>query len=195
MNYMKKIRKVIVFEGVDGAGKSTQARLLYFALKKRNVRVGLYHFPSEGVIGKFIRELLENKKFDNLDSKSKALLTAADFYSQYSENDNNSEVVIFDRYIYSSYVSNDTLDKEWIKTIHKYAPNPDFIFFIDGDPNSIKKRKNIDSEAKNEGRQKVFSQRYKKVFKDIPNITIDSEKDIDTIHQEILENITQKLNL
>jgi len=32
---MKKNKKIIVLEGIDGVGKSTQARLLYFALKKR----------------------------------------------------------------------------------------------------------------------------------------------------------------
>ena len=76
---MKNKRKVIVFEGVDGVGKSTQARLLYFALRKKGVRVALYHFPSSGIIGKFVRELLDNKRFDSLDIKTRALLTAADF--------------------------------------------------------------------------------------------------------------------
>lgn len=191
---MKKNKKVIVFEGVDGVGKSTQARLLYFSLKKRGIEVELYHFPSEGVIGKFIRELLENKKFDNLNLKSKALLTAADFYSQYPE-DIKAKVIIFDRYIYSSYVSNDTLDKDWIKMLHKFAPDPDIIFFLDGEPSLIKKRKNIDFGAENLKRQKIFSKRYRKVFEGIPNITIDSEKKIETIHEEILENITKILSI
>ena len=192
---MKKHKKVAVFEGIDGSGKSTQARLLYFALKKRGISVDLYHFPSEGIIGKFIRDLLEKERFDSLDARSRALLTASDFYSQYHDVNNDSDIIIFDRYFYSSYISNDALDKEWIKTIHQYAPSPDIIFFLNGDPRLIKERDGIDSGARNEERQKIFSLRYKKIFKDIPNITINANKDIETTHQEVLQNITKKLNI
>lgn len=192
---MKKHKNVVVFEGIDGSGKSTQARLLYFALKKRNVSADLYHFPSEGVIGKFVRGLLESGEFDALDSKSRALLTATDFYSQYHGENNGSDIIIFDRFFHSSYVSNDALDKEWIKVIHQYVPDPDIIFFLDGDPKSIIGRDGIDSGAKNEARQKVFSLRYKNVFKNIPNITINANKDIETTHQEVLQNVIKILSI
>lgn len=192
---MKKHKKVVAFEGIDGSGKSTQARLLYFALKKRNISADLYHFPSEGIIGKFIRNLLEKEKFDTLDARSRALLTASDFYSQYHGGNNGSDIIIFDRYFHSSYVSNDALDRGWIKTIHQYVPDPDIVFFLDGDPKSIKERDGIDSGAKNEERQKTFSLRYKKIFKNTPNITIDANKDIETTHQEVLQNVIKKLNI
>lgn len=194
MNNVKKNKKVIVLEGIDGAGKSTQARLLYFALKKIGKQVELYHFPSESIIGKFIRNLLENGKFDLLDHKTKALLTAADFYSQYNAN-NNSDIIIFDRYIYSSYISNNKIDREWIKMIHQYAPNPDLVFFLEGDPIRIKNRKDADFGAKNIKRQTDFFLRYKKLFKEIPNIKIDCEKSIKDIHQEILQKVIENLNI
>lgn len=104
-------------------------------------------------------------------------------------------MIIFDRYFHSSYASNDTLDKEWIKVIHQYAPDPDIVFFLDVDPKSIKERNGIDSGAKNEERQKMFSIRYKTIFEDIPNITIDANKDIEIIHQEVLQNVIKKLNI
>lgn len=192
---MKKHKRVVVFEGIDGSGKSTQARLLYFALKKRNVSADLYHFPSEGIIGKFVRDLLEKGKFDALDAKSRALLTASDFYSQYHGDITASDIIIFDRYFHSSYVSNDALDRKWIKAMHQYVPTPDIVFFLDGDPNLIKERSGIDSGAKDEERQKMFSLKYKKIFTDIPNITINASKDIETTHQEVLQNVSKKLNV
>ena len=194
MNKAKKKKKIIEFEGVDGVGKSTQARLLYFALKKMGKQVELYHFPSEGIIGKFIRNLLENNNFDSLDQKARTLLTAADFYSQYNAN-NDSSIIIFDRYIYSSYVSNNKMDRKWIKMIHQYAPSPDLIFFLEGDPIILRARKGADSGVKNIKRQNDFYSRYKKLFKEIPNIKIGCRKNIKNIHQEVLQKVIKNLNI
>lgn len=192
---IKHNRNIIVFEGIDGAGKSTQARLLYFALKKKGLSVDLYHFPSDGLIGAFVRSLLKENKFDTLNEKSKALLTTADFYDQYHIKNNEADIIIFDRYIHSSFVSNDNLDMEWIKALHKYAPDPDIVFFLNCDLESIYKRKDADFGAKNIDRQKDFSLRYRKLFEKVPRIEIDANKDRETIHKEILEKVTYKINI
>ena len=66
----------IVVEGLDGSGKTTQARLLAKKLS-RNYSVMLTAEPSRGKIGTFIREgcLYENKR---LPTEAEALLFAAD---------------------------------------------------------------------------------------------------------------------
>lgn len=192
---MRKNKTVIVFEGIDGVGKSTQARLLYFALKKKGMSVDLYHFPSDGIIGTFVRSLLKNGKFDLLDEKARALLTTSDFYDQYSKKSDNTDIVIFDRYIYSSFVSNDKLDKEWIKLLHKYAPNPDIVFFLSCDIETINKRVDADFGAKNIARQKDFYVKYKNTFKELQKIEIDANQELSEIHKKVLEEIKIKLNI
>lgn len=190
-----KTKYVIVFEGIDGVGKSTQARLLYFALKKRNMCVDLYHFPSDGLIGSFVRSLLKTNRFDELNEKSKALLTTSDFYDQYHVKSNESDIIIFDRYIHSSFVSNDTLDSEWIKMLHKYAPEPDIVFYLNCDIKEISKRKDADFGAKNILRQKEFHDRYEKLFKKVPKIEIDANKDRESVHSKIINEINSKLKI
>lgn len=192
---MKKTKKVIVFEGIDGVGKSTQARLLYFALRRKGYSVDLYHFPSDGPIGNFIRSLLKNRKFDLLDERARALLTTADFYDQYLKSEHNADIIIFDRYIYSSFVSNHKLDRNWIDLLHRYAPNPDIVFFMTCDVETISKRRGVDFGAKNIMRQEDFYYRYKKTFKDIPKVEIDASQELGAIHMKVMQEISNKLNI
>lgn len=54
--------KFIVFEGIDGSGKSTQVRLLEQALQVRNIPVERIREPGATSIGERIRELLLNTR-------------------------------------------------------------------------------------------------------------------------------------
>ncbi len=72
---------VIVFEGIDGVGKSTQAKILKDRLDKLGLESILLHFPSQGVIGKNIHKMLHNGQFNKLSPRSRALLTASDFFN------------------------------------------------------------------------------------------------------------------
>jgi len=63
---MHRLKKgvLIVFEGVDGAGKSTQARLLYERLTKAQFEADLSKEPTEGTWGKKLRKLIEEGRGD-----------------------------------------------------------------------------------------------------------------------------------
>lgn len=55
----------IVFEGIDGSGKSTQLNLLLETLENNGVKVKLLKQPTNGKIGKIIREKLSASEVDN----------------------------------------------------------------------------------------------------------------------------------
>ena len=62
---MKK-GSLIVFEGIDGAGKATQVQLLAKSLRKAGKTVTVFSFPDySGLVGKFIRDALHNKYGDH----------------------------------------------------------------------------------------------------------------------------------
>jgi dTMP kinase len=141
---MSKKGAFICIEGLDGCGKTTQAKLLAKKLgKSRNT---LYTAePSRGKIGTYIRNrCLYGEK--RLSTVVEALLFAADRI-EHVENEvlpalREGRLVISDRYIYSSlaYQGAAGLSLEWIENVNKHALKPDLAVFIDVDPKTVMHR-------------------------------------------------------
>jgi dTMP kinase len=135
----------IVFEGIDGSGTSTQAHLLKDYFLSRGDRAIVSPEPSEGSIGKLIREALKNKtvlvqdnqKFD----EQMAYLFAADrHYHLYNELDGvfklinqDNTYVITPRYYFSSlaYNGNSELEFQFVSSLNQKFPNPDLVIYLD----------------------------------------------------------------
>jgi len=134
----------ICIEGVDGCGKTTQAKLLVKKLRKSHNAVYTAE-PSRGKIGAFIRKsCLYGEK--RLSSAVEALLFAADRL-EHVENEvlpalRQGRLVVSDRYVYSSlaYQGAAGLSLEWIEKINGHALHPDFAIFIDVDPQIVMQR-------------------------------------------------------
>lgn len=100
--------KLIVLEGMDGSGKSTQVRMLAQALKKQGLKIKQFHFPTEkGFAGRMISSFLKGEfgKADEVDPYFVAMLYALDrksmartMYRWLEEYD----VVLLDRYVLSN---------------------------------------------------------------------------------------------
>ena len=143
---MQKRGAFIVIEGLDGSGKTTQARLLVQKMQSSHNAIYTTE-PSRGKIGSFIRErcLYEEKR---LDSAVEALLFAADRV-EHVQNEvipalNEGQLVVSDRYLYSSlaYQGSAGLNIDWIDAINKHALKPDLAVFIDVAPEIVLKRLN-----------------------------------------------------
>ncbi len=68
----------VAFEGGEGVGKSTQARLLGEALSREGYDVVLTHEPGDSPVGRRLREILLDPGTGALDARAEALLYAAD---------------------------------------------------------------------------------------------------------------------
>lgn len=141
---MRKKGFFICVEGLDGCGKTTQAKLLVKALKESYNAVYTAE-PSRGEIGTFIKKYcLHGKK--RLSSIVEALLFAADRFehvkNEISPTLKKEKLVVSDRYVYSSlaYQGATGLDLEWIKKINEHALRPDLAIFIDVNPEVVIKR-------------------------------------------------------
>ena len=134
----------ICLEGIDGSGKTTQAKLLVEKLRLNFDSVYTAE-PSDGKVGSFIRNSYlygENR----LSGVIEALLFAADRV-EHVENEvipalSAGKIVVSDRYIYSSlaYQGAAGLNLEWIEQINQYSLRPDLGIFVDVAPETALKR-------------------------------------------------------
>jgi dTMP kinase len=134
----------ICVEGLDGCGKTTQAKLLVRRLKGDYDAVFTAE-PSDGRIGKLIKKhYLHAEKRGS--AVVEALLFAADrlehLKSEVLPALDEGKLVVSDRYIYSSFAYQGTagLDLKWIEKINEHAVHPDLALFIDVEPETVIRR-------------------------------------------------------
>ncbi|MCW4010871.1 MAG: dTMP kinase [Candidatus Bathyarchaeota archaeon] len=131
----------IVIEGLDGSGKTTQAKLLAAKLKKSHGAVYTAE-PSRGKIGKFIRNHILYGE-ERPPTSVEALLFAADridhVQTEVAPALERGQLVVSDRYLYSSlaYQGSAGLGLQWIEALNQHALKPDLALFIDVDPETV----------------------------------------------------------
>ena len=190
---------LIVFEGLDGSGKTTQINLLEEWFKKNKKLVHSTRQPTDFYRNdKRVKDYLEDGIVPNM--YSIALLAAADRTYQ-----NEVEIkptlskginIISDRYLYSSlaFFKARGIEYQEIRNINKDIEEPDIIIFLDINPDKALERvrvrdgKNIRFEEKNDN---TFIQVRNNFLEVLPKDTliIDSSKSIEKIHKTIINHI------
>lgn len=132
--------KLIVIEGLDGAGTTTQTRLLeQWLMSQCRLNAMTTREPSNGPIGAMIRAILAQRL--SSDPLTLAGLFATDrldhIYRPGGINDllQTGKWILMDRYYLSSFAYQaSTMNEEqikWLRAIHSPCPPPDLTVFID----------------------------------------------------------------
>lgn len=132
--------KFIVFEGIDGSGKSTQVKLLAEHLRRQGQTVHVTQQPSGRAIGKLLRAILTGQ--EKTDERAIAALFLADRLDHITAPGDGlldrlaaGETVICDRYYFSSFAYNSLkVSMDWV--IEAHAPvfdllRPDLVLYLD----------------------------------------------------------------
>ena len=189
----------ICIEGLDGCGKTTQAKLLAKKLRKSHNAVYTSE-PSRGKIGTYIRKsYLYGEK--RLSSVLEALLFAADRI-EHVENEvipalNEGCLVISDRYVYSSlaYQGAAGLSLEWIEKVNEQALQPDLAVFIDVNPETVMNRlKPKRSVMETLDTQKKVREIYLKFVEDRRLTRINGDTSEKEVAKEVYEVVTKFLD-
>jgi dTMP kinase len=184
--------KLIVFEGIDRSGKSTQAKRLAAALPNSL----FMSFPNRTTqIASMIDAYLKSSL--NLDDYSVHLLFSANRWecrSQILNAIHNGQDVVLDRYSFSgiAYSAAKGLDLNWCLCPEKGLPKPDVIFFIRISPQVAKERAEYGGERyeRIEFQEKV-AEKYDEVMKNMENcVVVDGLLSQDEVFQLVIERIS-----
>ena len=125
--------KLIIVEGIDGSGKSTQIHLLEKWLAYKGVSV----FKSEWNSSEMVKEITsKGKKKGLLTPTTFSLLHATDFADRYERNISPllraGHFVLADRYVYTAFARDIVrgCNPEWVKKVYDFAIKPDVAFYF-----------------------------------------------------------------
>jgi len=138
MNKLKK-GKLIVFEGIDGGGKTTQAKMLMKRLHKRGYDAVYFQEPSGSRWGMEIRKLAAYK--DSISPEGELDLFLKDRRENVEKNLKpalkENKIVILDRYYYSTiaYQGAKGISRQRIRKMNEeFAVLPDLVIILDIGP-------------------------------------------------------------
>jgi len=204
-SYKKSMGDLIVLEGIDGSGKTTQAKLLFESEIFKGKNVLLTKEPTSWIIGSFLRKGLASKEV--VDPRTMQLLFTAD-RSHHMENEvlpalRRGDYVISDRFAFSTiaYGAAFGVDRKWLESANK--PFLDMVsacILIDIEPEVALKRI-ADSRKTSTYFEKIdtlkrIRKEYLAAVKSYPNfLVVDASKSIEDVTSEIVPFVKKVLRL
>ncbi|MBI3797262.1 MAG: dTMP kinase [Deltaproteobacteria bacterium] len=125
--------KLIIVEGIDGSGKSTQLSLLSQWLRSQGIAVVFSEWNSSPLVRDTMRR---GKKKKMLTPTTFSLLHATDFADRLERYIlpllKAGAVVCADRYAYTAFARDVArgVDRQWVRNLYRFAPRPNLSFYF-----------------------------------------------------------------
>jgi len=189
---------LIVFEGIDGTGKSTQCELLAKSLTERDMPNIALAEPTRGTWGTKIRRLLSEGR-EGISPQEELSWFVNDRKEDIELNImpalEDNKVVLMDRYYFSTaaYQGALGLDPEQIRLENEtFAPMPDRVLIFLTSPETCLERIESSRDQKSAFEKLEYLQNVQNIFKSFegPNIRfIDSVGSLSEVHEKVLSAI------
>ncbi|MGA2582265.1 MAG: thymidylate kinase [Tepidisphaeraceae bacterium] len=125
--------KLIIVEGIDGSGKSTQLQLAMRYLQAKGLRPFFTEWNSADLVKAITKK---GKKKMSLTPMTFSLLHATDFAHRLVNNIlpplKAGMIVLADRYVYTAFARDVVrgCDRDWVRHVYQFAPRPDRAFYF-----------------------------------------------------------------
>lgn len=125
--------RLIIVEGIDGSGKSTQVRLLQRWLAAMGHDVFFTEWNSAELVRKTTKK---GKKKRSLTPTTFSLLHATDFAHRLVSNIlpplKAGMIVLADRYVFTAFARDVVrgCNRDWVRRVYRFAPKPDVAFYF-----------------------------------------------------------------
>jgi dTMP kinase len=192
--------KIIVIEGTDKAGKTSQSRMLAETLKASGKVCVILDFPDYTTpIGVEIKAFLEGKR-DYL-PEVKHLLFSANRWEKKKEIESmleNGTIIVMNRYWQSNlvYGAANGMDTNWLLRLDKGLPKEDIVLVILVNPSISANR--AETQDVFESDSQLAAKAYKNYLKFAKQYrwkVIDGSKSKEQVHQEIMKIIRKELKV
>ena len=186
---------LIVFEGIDGSGKSTQCRMLADLLNKKGIANISLAEPTRGKWGMKIRQLL-TKGRNGISSNEELEWFMNDRREDVKHNIEPAlkagKVVLMDRYYFSTAAYQGALgfDPEKIRVDNeRFAPIPDRVLIFHNSPEKSLERIESSREEKSAFEKRDYLIEVQTIFKSFtgPNIRyVSSDSSLEKVYEQVL---------
>ena len=193
--YLRK-GKIIVIEGIDKAGKTTQANLLLKKLKGH--KCVKFDFPDYSTpVGKEIKQFLNGNR--GYSDEVKMMLLSANRWEKKAEIEKligEGTTIIMNRYYQSNlvYGISKGLKLSWLLGLDEGLPKADLVIVIDIKTNTLVKRsKNeiIDTFEKDLQLIRKVKRNYRILANKFNWCIIDGEKPVNDVNNEVLKQVNK----
>ncbi len=181
--------KIIVFEGIDKAGKTTQAKLLEKKLGSKCVRIDFPDYSTP--VGKEIKQFLDGKR--DYPDEVKMILLSANRWEKKIQIENivgKGTTIIMNRYYQSNlvYGISKGLKLDWLLSLDEGMPKADLVIVIDINPTTLVRRsKNVvDTFEKDLALIRRVKKNYRILARKFKWHVIEGESSIDEVHDQVL---------
>jgi len=194
---------LITFEGIDGAGKTTQSLKLYEYLRGRRRAVSLYREPGGTAVSEMLRNILLGERTT---PQTELLLFEAAraelVLKKVLPDLQSGAVVIIDRFTDSTLAYQGFgrgIDLDFIKELNRFATNglePDITFLLDVEPEIALTRLRGKTKFENLSFLKRVRDGYIEIAKEHPEriVVLPSHPHTEEVFRQIIEILRSRLN-
>ena len=195
---------LIVFEGIDGTGKSTQCREMESYLKNINIPVARFREPTDGIWGQKIRKILAVGRGDVTREEELSWFVKdrrEDVKNNLLPALNLRKVVLLDRYYYSTAAYQGALGldpKEILRENKNFAPIPDRTYIFKAPTEECLSRIESSRESHSSFEKLDYLNQVQKIFDSFDENhikRIKSSGTIKDIHTQLCEDVHQLIGI